>query len=98
MIELKSETLLTFQQAADSLPHKPHLSTLHRWRLRGCRGVKLETLLVGGIRFTSSEALQRFFNRTTAIADGTAQPEARTSSQRERAFSRAKAELEAAGI
>lgn len=98
MIDISRESLLTFSEAAASLPGKPNVSTIHRWRLRGCRGIKLESTLIGGVRYTSHEALQRFCNRTTAVADGTAQPEARTSSQRERAVSRAEAELSAAGI
>ena len=98
MIDISRESLLTFAEAAASLPNTPNVSTIHRWRLRGVRGVKLESTLIGGVRYTSHEALQRFCDRTTAIADGTAQPEARTSLQRERAISRAQAELEAAGI
>lgn len=98
MIDISRESLLTFSEAAASLPGKPNVSTIHRWRLRGCRGVKLESTLIGGVRYTSQESLQRFCNRVTAAADGTLQSKARTSSQRERAILRAEAELEAAGI
>lgn len=98
MIDISNETLLTFSEAAASLPGRPNVSTIHRWRLRGIRGIKLASTLIGGVRYTSREALQKFCNQTTAVADGTAQPEARTSSQRERAISRAEAELTAAGI
>lgn len=97
-IDISRETLRTFAEFAAMLPNKPNISTIHRWRLRGCRGVKLESILIGNQRFTSDEAGQRFFDRITAVADGTAKPEARTSSQRERAVSRASAELDAAGI
>ena len=55
-------------------------STLHRWRLRGCRGIKLETLLIGGTRTTSAEALQRFFSATTRVQDGHPSPESQASS------------------
>ena len=41
---------------------RPNLSTLHRWASRGCRGVRLETVCVGHARFTSLEAVQRFFH------------------------------------
>ena len=54
-------------------------STLHRWRLRGCRGIKLETLLIGGTRTTSSEALQRFFSATTRVQDGQSAAETQAS-------------------
>lgn len=40
---------------------KTHVSTLYRWALRGCRGRKLETVLIGRERMTSREALNRFF-------------------------------------
>ncbi|MBA4106830.1 MAG: hypothetical protein C0485_13840 [Pirellula sp.] len=59
-IHLDSESLLTLQAAARWLPGRPHISTLHRWRMRGVRGVKLETCLIGGTRYTSKEALQDF--------------------------------------
>ncbi|MBX3437201.1 MAG: DUF1580 domain-containing protein [Planctomycetaceae bacterium] len=52
----------------------PNISTLHRWRLHGVRGHKLETVLVGGRRFTSDEALERFIARTTAAGDGEKSP------------------------
>jgi len=41
---------------------RPNVSTLHRWASRGCRGVRLETVFVGHARFTSLEAIQRFFH------------------------------------
>lgn len=41
---------------------RPNVSTLHRWASRGCRGVRLETVYVGHARFTSLEAVQRFFH------------------------------------
>jgi hypothetical protein len=62
-IKIKLEKLRTFSEAAASLPKKPAVSTIHRWRLRGCRGVKLESTHIGGVRYTSDEALQRFFDR-----------------------------------
>ena len=60
MIDPATESLIPWQQAAKHVPGDPHISTLHRWRVRGVRGKKLETLLVGGKRFTSREALDRF--------------------------------------
>lgn len=45
--------------------------TAWRWALRGVRGVKLESFVVGGRRFTSREACQRFLaslNRTPPAA------------------------------
>lgn len=96
-IDLSQETLLTFPQAAATLPGRPHVSTLHRWRLRGVRGVKLETCLIGGRRYTSQEALERFSAATTAAANGEA-PKVRTPTQRERAIRQAEQELAREGI
>jgi len=41
---------------------KTHYSTVYRWATKGARGRVLESKLVGGIRYTSQEALQRFIN------------------------------------
>jgi regulator of protease activity HflC (stomatin/prohibitin superfamily) len=95
-IDLSAESLLTLRQAAKSLPGKLHVATLHRWRLRGVRGVKLESILVGGIRYTSEEALQRFADALTAQTDGHTSPAVRSQKQRASAIARAERELEAA--
>jgi hypothetical protein len=60
-----SEQLLSLSQAAKRLPHlrkdRPIApSTLWRWASAGLRGVKLETVKVGGATCTSVEALSRF--------------------------------------
>ena len=44
-------------------------STYERWRRRGIRGVKLETYLHGGTRWTTAESLEQFFAESTAAAD-----------------------------
>ena len=69
-VDISRESLLTLNQAAEYLPGRPNVSTLHRWRLHGIRGVKLETCLIGGRRYTSREAVERFVAATTAAADG----------------------------
>ena len=40
----------------------PHAETVSRWARRGCRGVRLETILLGGRRFSSVEAVARFLD------------------------------------
>ena len=96
---MTNETLLSLPAAARILPGRPHLSTLHRWRLRGVRSVKLETFLIGGRRYTSREALERFIERTTAAANGLSPPtSARTQSRRLRSIACAENELDDAGI
>lgn len=91
-IDRLTETLLSLSEAAKILPGTPHLSTLHRWRLRGVRGVKLETCLVGGRRYTSVEAVDRFLAASTAAADSQPNPR-RTPVQRQRAIERAEEEM-----
>ena len=101
MIDIHNEHPLTLSDAADSIPGRTgsgvHVSTTWRWAQRGIRGVRLETILIGGIRYTSREALQRFFESTTAAADGIT-PSARTPSQRQRAIRQAERELKDSGI
>ncbi|XZE56937.1 DUF1580 domain-containing protein [Planctomycetaceae bacterium SH139] len=50
------------------------VSTFYRWSKYGVRGVRLETCFLGGARYTSDEALSRFFNAVTEQMDGTSEP------------------------
>lgn len=73
-IEVLEEQVISLREACGILPRrragkKPAIETLYRWSLRGCRGVKLETVQVGATRCTSVEALQRFFDALTAATD-----------------------------
>ncbi|MBK8975073.1 MAG: DUF1580 domain-containing protein [Planctomycetes bacterium] len=75
-IDVEQESILTLAEAARYLPirrrGKPvHVNTLRRWASRGLRGQRLETVLVGGVRCTSKEALGRFIVRCTAVGRGT---------------------------
>lgn len=62
------EKLMTLAEAARTLPGRPHAGTLARWRARGVRNVKLEAMRIGGIWYTSLEALARFCNAVTTAA------------------------------
>jgi hypothetical protein len=97
MIELSAETIFpSLAAAADSLPGRPHVNTLHRWRIRGIHGIKLETGLIGGRRVTSAEALQRFFIAVTAAANGESPPNSgRTMKERARSIAQAEREFDA---
>jgi hypothetical protein len=66
---MDAQDYITLSQAAALLPGRPHLSTLHRWRLTGIRTIRLKTALVGGRRFTTRTWLQEFIEQTTAAAD-----------------------------
>lgn len=97
MIDTESERLLLLTDAAKVIPGRPSVPTLWRWRMRGVRGVRLETCVVGGRRYTSREALSRFIVGTTAAADGIA-ASTQTSRQRMSAIEAAERELGKAGI
>ena len=83
MINFEFEELLTLREAVGKLPgsragKRPHINTIRRWAAKGTRGVVLETLLVGGTRCTSLQALQRFFAQLSAQdADKPMPPERR---------------------
>ncbi|HEX8520915.1 MAG TPA: DUF1580 domain-containing protein [Tepidisphaeraceae bacterium] len=69
-IDLAHEELVPFRDVPNLLPRlrrgrKPHVGSIYRWSDRGLKGVKLEYLQVAGMRCTSVQALQRFFERLT---------------------------------
>jgi hypothetical protein len=102
MIDRDTERLMTLTAAARTIPSRKEgsgvaPSTLWRWHVRGVRGVRLETLLVGGLRFTSNEAIKRFFERSTAAADGTTHTAPTVTRQRVESLA-AEQELIAAGL
>ncbi len=66
MIDIETESLLTFSQAAAEQPcrrlgKRVSTVTLWRWATRGSGGVILETLQTPSGRVTSREAIARFF-------------------------------------
>jgi len=66
---MNGETLMTLVQAAATLPHRPHASTLFRWCRKGIRGVRLEYRRIGGRILVSRAALDRFGDRLAALDD-----------------------------
>jgi len=70
VIDLSEETVICLSEAPRHLPRRDgrafSLATVYRWSLKGCRGVRLETLQIGGRRHTSMEALQRFAEQLTS--------------------------------
>ncbi len=98
MVDINNEELLRFpSEAAKHVPGRPHVCSLWRWRTQGFKGVRLETVLVGGRRYTSKEAIQRFVEKTTAAVDGPS-TRASTPARRKRELERAQRELEKAGL
>ena len=70
-INLQEERLLTFREAAAYLPagYTPRPSTWWRWWRNGHKNVRLETLVIGGRRYTSAEAVGRFAAALTEQSD-----------------------------
>src|SRR5262245_9105726 len=92
------EDLLPLTQAVRHFPgpHAPHVGTVVRWGLKGVGKdrVKLETVKIGGRRYTSKQALLRFVTRLS----GEAGARAALSERRARAIRKAEHELDAEGI
>lgn len=103
MIDATSESLVSLTDAAKLLParrggKRPHISCIYRWTVAGCKGIKLESIQVGGTRCTSHEALGRFFERLSErVGTSEQQPTVRTPNRRARDVAQAERELKAAG-
>lgn len=72
-VDLINETVLSFTDLARRLPSRrnnrpTHVGTIHRWRLRGVKGVKLAAARLGGTWVTSLEAYTRFCDALTRLA------------------------------
>jgi hypothetical protein len=61
VVQLLDESLIPISDVPKHSPIRVHLSTCHRWHTRGVREHKLETVLIGGRRYTSLQALARFW-------------------------------------
>lgn len=101
-IDHETETIITLGEACRAFPPKGvSAATLARWIQRGIKVrtlnsfVKLETLVIGGRRFTSREAIARFI-----AAQNVAEPlsPSITQAQRRRQTEAAQASLEMIGI
>jgi hypothetical protein len=94
MIDIGSKDLLSFAKAAGIYPGGAvHVSTLHRYRLRGVGGQKLEAVFVSGRWRTSTQAIERF-----VIAVNEARSSTRASSSSSTAFLAAETTLEKEGF
>lgn len=70
---LEDEALITLKEVPDYLPkqqngRKVSYGTVWRWVKKGAHGRVLESVKIGGIRYTSVNALDRFTDRCTAHA------------------------------
>ncbi len=109
-IDIATEELLPLRSVPGRFPGlgrngRPiHHASIYRWAVNGCRGVRLETVQVGGMKVTSTEALERFVERLSnpsetdkADATGERARQRRSSRQRQKAAEKAGRELEAIG-
>ena len=76
-IDLGRERVIRLAEAAREVPSGGrgkgvHVQTVYRWATKGCRGQILESVFIGGIRFTSLEALERFFGQLSRGSRGSA--------------------------
>lgn len=92
MIDTENETLLTPNQACHEFPGGISLPTIWRYMgPKGVRGARLESLVCGGKRWTSKEAIARFIAAQNAD-DAPAAPTI-TPAQRRKQSEAARAEL-----
>jgi hypothetical protein len=75
MIDISTEDLIPVQAIPDHVPKQPsgkktHKSAGYRWMKPGIQGVRLETVFIAGCRYTSKQALNRFWHRVTEAKDG----------------------------
>jgi hypothetical protein len=67
MSDIRSETLMTLSKAAEKFPGgERHVSTVHRYRLHGVGGIRLECLRLGGRWYTSTESIDRWVTQLNA--------------------------------
>lgn len=73
MIDPLNEDLISVRSLAKSLPGRNGrplaLSTIYRWLFQGRGGHRLESVVVGGQRYTTADSVRRFVEATTAAAD-----------------------------
>lgn len=66
-MSLENETLIPVRHAAKLIPSARgsgnkgvNIATVYRWTMRGVRGRRLESVRIGGSRYTSVEAISRW--------------------------------------
>ncbi len=93
MIDIETEQLIPLRDIPKILPKRSsgkriHISAVYRWVQRGLAGRTLETVKIGGTRYTSQEAMQRFAEGTDHKRPETTSRN-RSSKQRQEALRRA---------
>ena len=70
MIDVRIEKPFSFASICELHPTHPSVQTQWRWALKGLRGIRLETAKIGGRRYTTFEAIDRFAARLTEPRPG----------------------------
>ena len=69
MFDVMTEQPIGLEEVAAVLPgcqgQRVAVNTVRRWARDGLRGIRLETVMVGGRRCTSRKSVQRFIEATT---------------------------------
>jgi hypothetical protein len=73
MIDIHAKTLIWAAETVRLRPagrrgHPIQLTTIYRWMTRGARGIRLDSIRIGGCNLTPREALQGFAEDLTAPA------------------------------
>jgi hypothetical protein len=79
---MSTDAYLSLAQAAKRFPIPVSLPTTWRWAIKGVRGVKLKTQVIGGRRFTKNEWIEDFVAQSavTNIGQGVSRLPAPSSS------------------
>lgn len=76
-MSILDEELIPLSEIGKYLPTSPSKQTRWRWSVQGVgpRKVRLETVKLSGVRFTSRESLRRFLEQLNAVEDSPAEPD-----------------------
>ena len=74
MIDTRSEEIIPLRAVCQLFPGRKGkgvaVATVWRWVMQGRKGVRLESLIVGGVRYSSSQAVARFLDGLNALTPG----------------------------
>lgn len=84
MIDYSNEDIFPLSRGTARLRTRPSTATLWRWHSKGLRGVRLETVVIGGRRYTSTRVIDRFLVAINQNVSGATPREATTSRCREK--------------
>ena len=85
-------------QQAKRLPNRPAASTVWRWATKGTRGEVLDSKIIGGQRYVSDEAMDRFLTALNEPQQAAPAKTPRSRRQRSESKKRAAEILAARGI